>query len=430
MRHRRRECQESVLLLGGTGYIGQHLLEALLREGYRVTCGVHASTLLTSCAAVAVDYSKDHAERDWLPRLAGVDVVINCVGILRETESATFDALHIAAPGALFRAAFHSGVKKVIQVSALGADGGAQSGYHRSKKAGDDALAALDIPWVIVQPSLIFGPGGASARLFSALAALPLIPLPGHGEQRVQPVRIDDVVEAIVRLMETDSHDRQRVAAVGAKPVTLREFLSALRQRMKLGRPRFVPIPMGLVRIAAAVGDRFARSLLDRESLGMLVRGNVASAAAITSVLGREPAEIESFITPAHARTAAHDAKLAWLLPLLRLSVALVWIVTGILSLGVYPLDASYALLERVGLTGVPATTALYSAGVLDLALGVATLLPGRRRWLWRAQIALIAGYSAIITVFLPEYWLHPFGPLTKNLPMIAAILTLHELEA
>ena len=199
---------------------------------------------------------------------------------------------------------------------------------------------------------------------------------------------------------------------------------------MKLGRPRFLPISMGLVRIAAAVGDRFARSLLDRESLGMLTRGNVASAAAITSLLGKEPATIESFITPAGARTAANDAKLAWLLPLLRLSVALVWIVTGILSLGVYPLDASYELLGRVGLADGAATAALYSAGALDIVLGLATLLPGRRRWLWRAQIALIVGYSAIITVFLPEYWMHPFGPLTKNLPMIAAILTLHELEA
>ena len=176
---------KSVLLLGAAGYIGQHLFQALLREGYRVTCGVHARRLLPSCPTVAVDYSTDHAERDWLPRLVGVDVVINCVGILRETAIATFDAMHIAAPRALFRAAARSGVKKVIQVSALGADCSAQSGYHRSKKAGDDALAALDIPWVIVQPSLIFGPGGSSARLFSALAALPLIPLPGHGEQRV-----------------------------------------------------------------------------------------------------------------------------------------------------------------------------------------------------------------------------------------------------
>jgi hypothetical protein len=232
-------------------------------------------------------------------------------------------------------------------------------------------------------------------------------------------------------LIETDVYDRQRIAAVGPKPLTLRQLLLRLRQSLEVkpARPRFVPIPMPVMSVAAAVGDRFTRALLNRESLGMLMRGNVAPAAAFTLLLGREPAAIESVIPPAQAPAAANHARLMWLLPLLRLSVGLVWIVTGVLSLGVYPLDASYALLERVGLTGVAATAALYSAGVLDIALGIGTLLPGRRRWLWRTQIVLITGYSVIIAVFLPEYWLHPFGPLIKNLPMIAVIVALHELE-
>ena len=84
-------------------------------------------------------------------------------------------------------------------------------------------------------------------------------------------------------------------------------------------------------------------------------------------------------------------------------------------------------MLQRVGLTGTAALTALYGAAALDIVLGIATLRTNRKG-LWRAQIALIVAYTAIISAFLPELWLHPFGPVLKNLPMLAALIALHEL--
>ena len=125
------------------------------------------------------------------------------------------------------------------------------------------------------------------------------------------------------------------------------------------------------------------------------------------------------------------SARLGWLLPILRASVALVFIVTGIVSFGVYPLTSSVELVVR---TGAPASVApwlVYAGAALDIALGVLVfVLPGRaRRSLWRAQAALILAYSAIITWRLPEFWLHPYGPMLKNLPLLAAIWLLHEME-
>ena len=101
------------------------------------------------------------------------------------------------------------------------------------------------------------------------------------------------------------------------------------------------------------------------------------------------------------------------------------------MSLGLYPVEASYELLAQVGIAGALAPVMLYGAALLDLAFGVGiyALKPPQRRWLWRAQAMLIVGYSLIIAWFLPEYWLHPFGPLLKNIPMLAVILTLHEFE-
>src|SRR5690606_20073012 len=124
----------------------------------------------------------------WTPRLRGIDAVLNAVGILREAGAQTFAALHVEAPKALFSACVTAGVHKVIQISALGADTGACSRYHVSKAQADRHLQTLPLAWIVLQPSLVFGTGGTSTRFLATLAAAPLVPLPGDGGQRVQPV--------------------------------------------------------------------------------------------------------------------------------------------------------------------------------------------------------------------------------------------------
>jgi hypothetical protein len=114
----------------------------------------------------------------------------------------------------------------------------------------------------------------------------------------------------------------------------------------------------------------------------------------------------------------------AWQLPLLRISLAAVWILSAIVGAFLYPRSASFALLARVGLTGFPATVALYSASALDFLLGLATLLYPNRI-IWMLQALLIIGYSLIITARLPECLVNPFGPVLKNLPMLAILAVL-----
>jgi hypothetical protein len=89
----------------------------------------------------------------------------------------------------------------------------------------------------------------------------------------------------------------------------------------------------------------------------------------------------------------------------------------------------SYELLARVGVSDVLAPLMLYGAAILDLLVGIATLVMGNRRWLWLFQITVMLGYTLIISFKLPEFWLHPYGPLSKNLVMLAAIYLLYTLE-
>jgi uncharacterized protein YbjT (DUF2867 family) len=401
-----------ILIIGAGGFIGRHVAKALEESGARVV----------PAQRPGVDLARDHDAQAWMPHLQGIDVAINAAGIFREERGRSFEAIHVRGPIALFEACARRGVK-VIQVSALGADEGAASAFHRTKKRADNALLALDVPSVVLQPSLVYGEDGASARLFATLASLPLVPLPGRGEQRVQPIHVDDLAGAVVAVVRGNRFSRSRVALVGPEAIALRDFIAVLRAGMGLGRPRFVAVPDAWMDAAAALG----LGLLDREALAMLRRGNTADAKPVTALLGRAPRAYASFVASSGA--ARVDARLRWLAPILRLALAAMWIIAGVVSAFFYPVEDSLALLARTGLTGGAALAALYGAAALDVALGVATLAMKRRRALWAFQFLLVLAYTAIITVALPEQWLHPYGPVAKNLPILAAIALLYAWE-
>jgi uncharacterized protein YbjT (DUF2867 family) len=431
---RKGKTKMVLLLTGASGFLGKHLLEKLLVAGHQVICAVRKPSENKSqdprLRYVTADFTRDFDEATWHPKLQGVDGVINAVGIIQETSSQTFDAIHAKAPQALFSACAHAGVKLVIQISALGADAAAQSRYHLSKKEADDFLVSLPVTSIIVQPSLIYGDDGTSAKLFTTLASLPIIPLPGSGGQMIQPVHVDDVTAVIIALLDTAKlPSGTRLPVVGPQPLSYRNFLQVLRTSMGLPHPLFIRVPRTLMEIGTSMSRVLPGSLLDRETLQMLERGNTADAMPMRALLGRAPRPPEQFITQHNAAAIRIQAQLSWLLPMLRVSIALVWIVTGIVSTGLYPVSDSYALLARVGISGTFAPVILYGAALLDFLFGIATMLLKRRYGLWLAQLAAIIFYTAVISWKLPEFWLHPYGPLLKNLPMVAAIWLLLVME-
>jgi len=117
------------------------------------------------------------------------------------------------------------------------------------------------------------------------------------------------------------------------------------------------------------------------------------------------------------------------MLSLLRFAMAVMWIVTGIVSIWVYPVHDSFELLARTGVPPILQPLALYGAGALDILLGVLCFVSYRRRLVWLVQIALIVFYTVMISLKLPEFWLHPYGPILKNLPILAALCLLYVTE-
>jgi len=292
-------------MTGATGFIGGHLARALLAQGHELVCAVRVPARLAlgpgRWRAVPMDLSSVPSVGAWGPCLEGVDAVVNAVGILRETPGQSFDALHARAPIELFRAAAAAGVKTVVQVSALGADEGAQSRYHLTKRQADDALRALPVRGAVVQPSAVYGDSPAAA-MFEQMAAAPLLALPQAGGMAMQPVHVDDVVDGILAVLADPPPPGTTLAFVGPRPLSMAQYLRGLRRAMGLRLPLPVlPLPTFLFLLGARIAAHVPGSILDAETAGMLLRGNAAPAAAFRRLLGRPPRGVETFIAPAQA---------------------------------------------------------------------------------------------------------------------------------
>jgi uncharacterized protein YbjT (DUF2867 family) len=416
-----------ILLVGASGFIGKHLLIALLHAGHTIRCCTRQpaqfTTPLPNITWIYGDLAHDHRVEDWLPRIQGIDTVINAAGIIYETGHATFDAIHHVGPCALFTACAQSGVRRVIQISALGADIQASTPFHRSKKLADDFLAQLPLEWFIIYPSLVYGRGGHSFALFLALAALPLVPLPGNGHQQFQPIAIDDLVTGIVSLLN-NSIAQQRLAAVGPTPINLKDFLAQLRHW--LDKPPLYPwsIPLPIMLGMARLGSWLHHPFLNSDTLSMLLRGNTANSQPFVQITGIQPKSLTLALLEIPVTTAEQwHAKLYFLKPLLRLSIAFLWLFTGIISIFIYPIEQSYNLLAALGISGWSAPLALFVAASLDFGLGMATLLNYRLKQVGSLQLLLILVYTLLISWYLPEFWWHPYGPVSKNLPLVVATL-------
>ncbi|RQS68403.1 NAD-dependent epimerase/dehydratase family protein [Burkholderia sp. Bp8963] len=413
----------NILVCGANGFIGRALCARLEVGGHRVVRGVRRAA---GPGEIAIDYVRDVRPEQWRARLDGVDAVVNAVGILTERRGVTFDAVHRAAPCALFDACRDASVRQVVQISALGVERG-DTAYFASKLAADTYLQTLPIDFRIVRPALVYGATGASARFFRMLASVPVHVLPAGGRQLLRPVHVDDLAELVVRLIDRSAACGRIVELVGADEVEYREMLATYRRAMGLPPAARVSLPGALLAAAAALFDRIPGAMLTRDTWTMLRAGNTGEAGASTAALGRPPRGLRTFIG-ADAAALRDEALATWRRPLLTGALAIVWIWTALASAFVHPLSDSLALLAHAHVTGVLAYVALYAACALDFAFGIATVAaPGRR--LWAAQIALIAVYSAIIAVAMPDLLAEPFGPVLKNLPILAILVILFSEE-
>jgi uncharacterized protein YbjT (DUF2867 family) len=417
-----------VLVLGATGLIGGHALRALRAAGCTaIGASRHRPPDERAADWLELDFGSMTREQDWLPLLSGFDAVVNCVGIIREEREGDFDRLHRTAPVAVFAACERLGVLRVVQLSALGSHPDAATGYWRSKGAAEVDLMARGLSSTIVRPSLVYGDDGVSSAVFRMLATLPVLMMPMAQGAKVQASHVDDLAAVLVKLVMAESVPRE-LAVVGPRVTTMAGYLGALRDGMKAPPALVLDLPMPVARIIAHAAALNPSSPLTPESLLMLEQSadgsNTADAAAAAAMLGRPMRDPARFARPDHRIVAAW----AWGRMLATVAMAVLWLTTAYVSWFAWPHADSMAWLAACGVPAGWLEHVLLSASVLDAAIGVLLLLRPRR-WLWAAQLALVGGYTAVMSACLPGFWLHPFGPLSKNLPLLALMLVMWRLS-
>lgn len=462
-----------ILLCGAGGFIGRHLSRHLQLAGHEVWHGQRQPGTDPAQPTLAIDYRNLASDGTALqarlrPNGRPFDAVINAVGILNPQAGAGFTEIHQQAPIALFDACVAAGVTRFIQISALAGQTApdALPDFIRSKHLADAHMQArqTELPTLILRPSLLVGDDGASSQLFRSMASLPWLFLPGSGQkagqQAVQPLHIADLCAACVAWLAQPLQAEPRgmlVDAVGPKPLSYRAMLEQYRAELGLPPVAALGLPLVLMQAGAKLASRLPErwrnqpgslaGTLSPTTLFLLQQQNTGDPARLTALLGRAPrwpwagsaagatgnagANEQTMATPLPAQTGSCLRPAAvhrWSNPLLRASLAVLWLVTALLSFGLYPEADSLALLSPLGLPLEWSRVLLYGAASFDLLLGLATLLwPSRRLWLM--QIGLIVGYTFIISFTLPHFWLHPFGPILKNLPILAILIHLLALE-
>lgn len=277
-----------VLLLGSSGFIGQRVAEKLQTLGYQLRCPRRDQV--------------DFMTPDWqgIAKLVdGVDMIINMVGIMSQ-QSALLEQVHHHAPVHIAALGKKCGVKRWINLSALGADASHEVGFVGSKGRGDDALLDLaddSFSVYIARPSLVFGRGGASCELFIKLAKLPVILLPNKGSAYIQPVHVDDVAEGLVKLAVDEGLALPKIINfTGGKVGTLADYLSMIRREIhQLPTAKILGISSQLAKGFALLAQPFSQGMINSDSLTLLAQGSIAEHEDFSQLLGREPLGFDEF---------------------------------------------------------------------------------------------------------------------------------------
>lgn len=417
-----------ILVTGAYGFIGTHIVTALLRAGHEPVAAVRASrigTALPGVPSIDCDFARDTEAPIWLPRLAGIDAVVNCAGILRETGAATFEAVHETAPAALFEACRQAGVKRIVQVSALGDPADGQ--FIASKHRGDAHLLACGVEAVVLRPSVVYSTRGSygGTTLLRGLAALPWIPLLGQGDQCLQPLDAEDLAQAVLAALTCDDAVGCCLELGGPQALTLRDYLALWRRWLGLGDARFVAMPKPLARLAAWLGEKFGRGPLGMTMWRMLERGNVSTPDAADrahGALGWSPARMDAALARTSSGSADRwQARTVFLQPLLRVVLALTFIASGIVGFAL-PAEQVAALFTHSPFPAAWAPMLGIVGSIADIALGAWLFTGWKPRAALVAMALLVTGYTVFIGVLLPWAWLDPFGGLLKNGLILAAI--------
>ncbi|PSQ19217.1 complex I NDUFA9 subunit family protein [Halobacteriales archaeon QS_8_69_26] len=239
----------NVVVAGGTGFVGRPLCRELHERGHDVTAASRSPDgvdLPEGVETVRVDVT----EPDLSGLVGGADAVVNLVALPSHVRprGRSHRAVHLAGTEHLVRASEAAGVDRFVQMSALGVDSGVRTAYFAAKRGAERAVRDSDLDWVIYRPSVVFGDGCAFLPFVERLASARVVPLPGGGDLRIQPMWVGDLAGPLADGVEDGERAGDTYEVGGPERLTMAEVVRLVRPDAVV-----VPVPMPLARLGAAV---------------------------------------------------------------------------------------------------------------------------------------------------------------------------------
>lgn len=289
-----------VTVFGGSGFIGRYVVRRLAAADWIVRVGVRdlesaAFLKVAGDPGFVVPLAADITDDDSVARaVEGADGVVNMVGILYERGRRTFQRMHVEGAARVARAASAAGAKRLVQISAIGADADSPAEYGRTKAAGEKAVADAFPGATVLRPSVVFGPEDDFLNRFAQMARIsPVLPV---FPTRFQPVWVGDVAEAVFRVLEDGGTAGKTFELGGPQVVTFRELMQIILKEIARERV-LLPLPLGLAEIEAWFLEKLPVPPLTRDQVKLLGMDNVVAPAAMTlRDLGIEPMAMEAII--------------------------------------------------------------------------------------------------------------------------------------
>lgn len=287
-----------VLVTGGTGFVGRHVVQELVQRGHEVLCLLRPGSekKIPQARNVQAVYG-DVCQPDTLtPAMRDCEAVVHLVGIIREfpNRGITFKKMHLEATANVVAAARQANIHRYIHMSALEAKPEPVAGYHQTKQQAEEVVIASGLNYTIFRPSIIYGPGDAFINLFKhQIETLRLVPVIGDGRYLLQPVPVWQVAQGFARALETPAAENRSYDVGGPESVSMNELIDILAGVLKK-RAVKVHMPVWPLRLAAGLFGGFSWFPVTADQISMLLAGNTCDPSSFYRDFGLTPISLSA----------------------------------------------------------------------------------------------------------------------------------------